>query len=184
MLGRSRFGRDMEKRKRLRQCGSASALIASVCLQATAGCRESGRIELPPYESQDSVEASKLRFILKAPAHALSGAPVYLRLNVRNTGNLPASLDVLDPVPVNFQIYNGASEVIWSVIPPGPTLEQGVLIEKPLEPRADRTFEVVWNQTSYDGNRVPSGNYRVYAPIELGGARRGLRVGPVALTIR
>lgn len=98
--------------------------------------------------------------------------------------SLPASLEVLDPVPVNFQIYNESDLVIWSVIPPGPMLEQGVLIEKPLEPRAERAFDVIWNQTSYGGQRVPPGDYRVYAPIELGRAQRGLRVGPVPLTIR
>jgi intracellular proteinase inhibitor BsuPI len=118
------------------------------------GCRS------PREGTMQTSGADPLRLELDAPAEVPAGAPVPLRLRLRNTGTQPAVVYLRGrEITFDLLISRSDRDTVWRRLAGDPI--QAIVQVKRLDPGAEIVLEDRWNQRDRAGRPVTPGDYLV-----------------------
>ena len=104
--------------------------------------------------------ADSLRLELEAPAEAPLGAPITLRLRLRNEGREPVVVSLKGrEIAFDFVITRPDGDTVWRRLSHEPLQE--IVHLRRLAPGGELVLDDRWDQRDRSGRPVPPGEYRV-----------------------
>lgn len=132
-----------------------------ILLVLTSGCQGDSTVPMPEGQTHESVSArsAPLTLHLDVPAQARVGAPVQLKITLRNTSTQPTNIMLGGRPPFDFIVTTPEGVEVWrwsrdQVI-------QAILEMRTMEPGAAMEYDAEWPLTSNDGTPVAPGPYLV-----------------------